>query len=183
MTDQTQPTRFKFPWRIVGWGALALLLSLPLILRFPWTLSDFVFAGIILGGAGVIVEIIVRASSSLAYRLAGLLALLASVGLVWVNGAVGFLGDEDNLANLIFLGVIAIAVVGSVIVRFKAAGLGRVLFTTAAAQILAGAIGYLAGWASPGDAGIFEVVMGTTLFGSMWLVSGGLFRMAAEKGA
>ena len=183
MTEYTPPTCFNFPRRILGWGALAVLLSLPAILKFPWTLSDFIFAGVFLGGAGLIVEIIVWASSSLPYRLGGLIALLACVGLVWVNGAVGFLGNEDNPANLMFLGVIAIAVVGSVIVRFKAAGLSKVLFAAAAAQVLVGAIGYFAGWASEGTAGIFEVAMGTTLFGSMWLVSGGLFRLAADRGA
>ncbi len=182
MTDNIQPTRFRFPWRILGWGGLAVLLSLPLILRFPWTLSDFIFAGVILGGAGLVIELIVWASSSLTYRLGGLLALLACVGLVWVNGAVGFLGNEDNPANLMFLGVIAIAVVGSVFVRFKAAGLARVMAGVALAQLLAGIIGYSAGWASSGIAGLYEVAMGTSLFGSMWLVSAGLFHWAASQG-
>ncbi|MDB5472632.1 MAG: hypothetical protein JWR84_4192 [Caulobacter sp.] len=183
MTDNTEPTRFKFPWRIVGWGGLAVILSLPLIFKFPWTLSDFVFAGVFLGGAGLIVELICWASSSLSYRLGGLIALLASVGLVWVNGAVGFLGDEDNPANLMFLAVILIAVVGSVVVRFKAAGLSKVILATAAAQLLAGIVGYSASWATPGPAGLQEVVVGTTLFGSMWLVSAWLFNRAAKAGA
>ncbi|HYE45037.1 MAG TPA: hypothetical protein VEA44_04605 [Caulobacter sp.] len=180
MTDDTQPTRSRFPWRIVCWGALAVLLSLPLILRLPWTLSDFVFAGVMLGGAGLIVELIVWASSNLAYRLGGLLALLACVGLVWVNGAVGFFGDEGNVANLMFLGVIGIAVVGAVAVRFRAGGLAKVMFAAALAQLVVGIVGYAAGWASPGEKGLFEAAVGTTLFGAMWLVSGGLFRHAAE---
>jgi hypothetical protein len=183
MTDNTQPTRFKFPWRILCWGALAVLLSLPAILRFPWTPSDFVFAGIVLGGAGLIVEIIVWASSSLSYRLGGLIALLACVGLVWVNGAVGFLGNEDNPANLMFLGVIALAVVGTIVVRFKAAGLARVIGLTALAQLVVGIVGYAAGWASPGVAGLQEVAVGTTLFGSMWLISAALFHRAAQAEA
>lgn len=183
MTDNTQSTPFKFPWRIVGWGGLAVILSLPLIFKFPWTLSDFVFAGVFLGGAGLIVELICWASSSLSYRLGGLIALLATVGLVWVNGAVGFLGDEDNPANLMFLEVIAIAVVGSVIVRFRAAGLAKVMATAALAQLVVGIVGYAAGWASPGLAGLTEVAMGTVLFGSMWLVSAGLFHWAAKAPA
>ena len=43
-------------------------------------------------------------------------------------------------------------------------------------------IGLAGGFASPGAGGLYEVVMGTTLFGSMWLVSAGLFRKAAEEG-
>lgn len=183
MTDNTEPTRSKFPWRIACWGALAVLLSLPAILKFPWTPSDFIFAGIILGGAGLVVEIIVWASSSLSYRLGGLIALLACVGLVWVNGAVGFLANEDNPANLMFLGVIVIAVVGTVVVRFKARGLSRVIGLAAIAQVIVGIIGYAAGWASPGIAGLQEVAVGTTLFGSMWLISAALFHHAAQDEA
>ncbi|MDO9337360.1 MAG: hypothetical protein EON95_08275 [Caulobacteraceae bacterium] len=184
MTDNTQPggKHHGFPWRATGWSGLALLLSLPLILHFPWTASDFVLAGVVLGGAGLIVELIVWASSSLTYRIGGLIALLASVGLLWVNGAVGFLGDEHNPANLLFLGVIAIAVAGAVVVRFKAAGLSRVLAATALAQLLVGVVGYAAGWASPGVAGLTEVALGTALFGALWLSSAGLFHWAARTG-
>lgn len=184
MTDNTQPNgSHRFPWRIIGWGGLALILSLPLIFRFPWTLSDFVFAGVFLGGAGLILELVVWASSNLAYRFAGLAALLATVGLVWVNGAVGLLGNEDNPANLLFLGVIALAVVGAVVVRFKAAGLARVMAITATAQVVAGIIGYAAGWATPGVAGLYEIGLSAVLFGGLWLLSAGLFHRAARTDA
>ena len=183
MSDSIQPHRPRFPWRIAGWGAVAAVLSVPLIAGWPWTPFDFVIAGVILGGAGLVVELICWASSSLSYRLGGLAALLAAVGLVWVNGAVGLFGNEENPANLMFLAVIAIAVVGAVIVRFRAAGLASVLTVAAVAQLLAGVVGYAAGWATPGVAGLYELGLSSVLFGGLWLVSAGLFHLAARAGA
>ena len=39
------------------------------------------------------------------------------------------------------------------------------------AQTLAGIIGLAAGFASPGYGGVYEVVMGTSLFGGLWLLA------------
>jgi len=99
--------------------------------------------------------------------------------LVWVNLAVGFLGDEGNPANLMFLGVIAIAIFGAIVARARAAGMSNAMLIAAGAQVLAGATGLATGWASPGSEGIYEVVLGTGLFTPMWLLSAWLFRKAA----
>jgi len=50
----------------------------------------------------------------------------------------------------------------------------------AAAQLFAGVVGLAAGWASPGGAGIYEMVVGTSLFGALWLIAAGMFRIAAR---
>lgn len=181
MTTHTDGGRRGIPWRLVGWGAVALILLLPLVTGAPWTLFDYIVAGGLLGGAGLVLELVVRASGSLAYRAGAGLAVAAAFLLIWVNGAVGFLGSEDNPANLMFAGVIAIAVLGSVIARFRAAGMAWAMFAAAAAQVSVGVIALALGWSSPGNAGLYEVVMGTSVFGALWLLSGGLFRKAAEK--
>jgi hypothetical protein len=172
----------RIPWRIVGWSAAALALLIPLIGRWPWTLSDFLIMGVLLGGAGLVLELAVRASSHMAYRAGAAVAVGAAFLLLWVNGAVGFLGDEDNPANLMFFGVLAVVVLGAVLARFQPAGMARTLFAAAAAQVLVGLVALGGGLASPGNAGLREVVMGTSLFAALWLVSGGLFQKAAEKG-
>ena len=181
MTTHTDGGRRGIPWRLVGWGAVVLILLLPLVTGAPWTLFDYIVAGGLLGGAGLVLELVLRASGSLAYRAGAGLAVAAAFLLIWVNGAVGFLGNEDNPANLMFAGVIAIAVLGSVIARFRAAGMAWAMFTAAAAQVSVGVIALALGWSSPGNAGLYEVVMGTSVFGALWLLSGGLFRKAAEK--
>ena len=174
------------PWRIAGWGAAALVLLLPLVaMQFTsevkWDLADFVVMGALLGSAGGALELAVRRSGSLAYRAAAGVAIMASFLLVWVNLAVGFLGSEDNPANLMFLGVIALAVIGSLIARFQPAGMARALFATAAAQGLVGAVALAAGLGSPGAGGLYEVVIGTSVFAAMWLISAWLFGKAARE--
>ncbi len=167
-------------WRVLMWGGAATLLALPLIFHAPWTLSDFVIAGGMLAVAGAVVELAMRAPGGLAYKGGAIMAVAASILLFWVNGAVGFLGDEGNPANLVFLGVIAIAVGGAVLGRFKPMGMARAMFAAAAAQVLIGVVAIPLGWASPGGAGLYEVVMGTSLFAVLWLIAFGLFRKAAE---
>jgi hypothetical protein len=106
--------------------------------------------------------------------------VLAGFGLVWVNLAVGFLGDEGNPANLMFLAVLGVAVGGAVLSRARPAAMARTMLAAAAAQVLVAGVGYAAGWASPGGQGVFEVVMGSTLFGGLWLLAAALFGWAAR---
>lgn len=167
--------------RIVGWGGVALLLLLPLVTGAPWTLSDYVFAGGMLGGAGFVLELAARASGSRYYRAGAVVAVAASVLLVWVNGAVGFLGDEDEPANLMFAGVLALAVLGSVVARFRAGGMARAMFAATAAQVAIAVIAVAAGLGSPGPAGLYEAVLGTGVFAALWLAAGGLFLRAASE--
>lgn len=182
MTDKIiDGGRRGIPWRIVGWGGAAFLLLLPLIANAPWTLSDFIFMGVLFGVAGLVLELAVRASGNIAYRAGVGMAVAATFLLIWVNGAVGFLGDEGNPANLIFFGVIAIAILGSFIAGFRAAGMARAMFATAAAQLLVGVIALAAGLGSPGYEGLYEAVMGTTVFTALWLISAWLFHKAAGK--
>ena len=168
------------PWRIVGWGGVAFLLLLPLVTGAPWTLSDFIAAGAMLGGAGLLVELAVRASLDPAYRAGAGLAVAAIFLLIWVNGAVGFLGDEDNPANLVFIGVIAIAALGALLAGFQPLGMARAMFAAAAAQVAVGIAALAAGWGSPGYAGVYEIVLGTSLFTLLWLTSATLFLKAAR---
>ena len=171
--------------RLAGWSGAAVLLGLPLVaMRFTsevdWTLSDFVVMGALLGGSGLVLELATRKSNSLLYRLGVTAAVATSFLLIWVNLAVGFLGDEGNPANLMFLGVIAIAAAGAIVARSRPDSMARAMALAAAAQVLVGAIGFAAGWSAPGAKGLYEVVMGTTLFTGLWLGSAALFWKAGR---
>ena len=85
--------RRGFPWRIVGWGGAAVLLSLPAILNFPWDETDFIVMGLLMGGVGLAIEGLVRLSSNTAYRLGAVAALFTTFLTIWVNLAVGMIGD------------------------------------------------------------------------------------------
>lgn len=61
---------------------------------------------------------------------------MAAFLLIWVNGAVGIIGDSGNYANLMYFGVLAIAAIAVLIARFRAPGMARTMFVTAAALVV-----------------------------------------------
>ena len=64
------------------------------------------------------------------------MALATSFLLVWINGAVEIIGDEDNPANLMFMVIILMAVAGAIAARFEAARMARAMFVAAGAETL-----------------------------------------------
>jgi hypothetical protein len=138
-----------------------------------WTASDFVFAAVLFGSVGFVLELIVRKSPSLSYRLGAALAVMGAFLTIWANGAVGMIGDEDNAYNLVFLGVLLLALAGAVAARFRPTGMAAAMAVTAAAQVAASA----AGFATDPRGAVFS--MG---FGAIWLLSAALFRNSALGG-
>ena len=75
----------------------AVLLLIPLIaMRFTnevnWTLSDFMVAGTLLLGTGLILDLILRKITSIKYRVVISTALLLVFLLIWAELAVGIFG-------------------------------------------------------------------------------------------
>ena len=160
------------PWRLIGWGGAAVLLSLPWFLEFPWTASDFIVMGVMFAITGGTIELAVRSSTDWAHRLGSLVAILTGFLTVWVNLAVGMIGSEDNPYNLWFGGVLAIAIAGSLLARGSASALAGTMALAAAAQ--AGAS--IFGLAADMHGGIFSLA-----FAGLWLLSAALFRMASRR--
>ncbi len=131
--------------RIAGWCFVALLLLLPAVaMQFTsevdWTPSDFVVMGVLLGSAGLSTEFLVRRSGSNAYRIGAVVAMAAAFLTIWINLAVGMIGD-DNPYNLLF-GVLLLGVlISSIVVQFGAAGMARITLGAAIAQLLIAAGG------------------------------------------
>ena len=165
------------PWRIVGWGAVAALLLAPLVaMQFTsevdWDETDFIAMGFIFGSLGLTLEFMVSRSDSLAYRIASGIAILAAFLLIWTNLAVGMIGSETDPYNLLFGGVLAIALIGSLASRFRPAGMALAAAAAGVAQI-AIAVGGIA--ADPRGA-FFSSVLG-----GLWLLAALLFRKSAER--
>ena len=164
-------------WRALGWGIAAGLILLPLVaMQFTsevnWSPGDFLFAFLLIGSVGLAFELVVRASSNAFYRAGAAAALAASFLTVWVNGAVGMIGSEDNPYNLLFLGVILVALAGSALAAFRAKGMAIAMLACAAAQAALGLFGTTADMRG----GIFS-----TVFAGIWLLSAALFLSAARK--
>jgi DNA-binding PadR family transcriptional regulator len=176
-------TRRLMVWAVV----VALVLFIPLVaMQFTsevnWTLSDFVFAGVLLFGTGLTYELVARKAGGIAYRAAVGVALGAAFLLVWINAAVGIIGNEDNPANLMYLGVLAVLTIGIAMARLRPRGMVRVLFATALAQMLVPVIALIAWRPSLDDApGILGVFVLNAFFVMLFVVSAFLFRRAAQE--
>ena len=165
--------------RTAAWAAAALILLLPLVaMQFTdevaWDVTDFVIFGALLVGAGIALELAARKSGNSAYKTGVGVAVAAAFLLIWVNGAVGIIGNEDNDANLMFFGVLATGFIGALIARFEPQGMARAMIATAGAQVLVFVIALVAGW---GFTGLI-----TLFFLAFWLGSAQLFRKAAREG-
>ena len=176
----------KFPWRLLGWGGAIALLLLPLVaMQFThevnWTVSDFIFAGVIFAVVGGTFELAVRASGNRAYRAGVAVALAGGFFTVWINLAVGIVGNEDNPINLVFFVTILLALAGAISGRFRADSMARAMTVAGLFQAAVGFVVFAAdpGSAeSPGAVGLLVLILGLASF---WLGSALLFRKAAAS--
>lgn len=145
-----------------------------------WDLFDFAVAAVLLAGVGITYAITVRLTGNTAYRSAVGVALAAAFLMVWVNGAVGIIGDEGNSANLMFGGVLMVAVAGVLIARFRPQGMARALVATALAQVTVAGVALSAGLGRAGPAWPQDILFLTGFFALLWLLSAWLFRKAAQ---
>jgi hypothetical protein len=117
--------------------------------------------------------------SNTAYRCAVGLALTAAFLIVWLNAAAGLIGiEDDDPANLLYVGVLAIGFIGAIIARLHPRGLARALFATALAQALVGAIALKL----PNTASSVQIVILHGAFVALFAGAALLFRYAARKG-
>ncbi len=166
------------PWRIAIWGTAAFLLLLPAVaMQFTgevnWDQVDFITMGIILAAACGAYELGARMSGSTAYRAGIGLAVVTGFLLVWINLAVGIIGDEGDSANLMYVCVLLVAIIGAIAARFRAQGMSRALVATAIATALVAVIILIAGLG-------YGASILTGFFSALWLASAWLFRKAAR---
>jgi hypothetical protein len=192
MTGNTENEgrRHRSRWRIAAWGtAAALLLLIPFVLTllgdgidghgWHWTPGDFLFAFVLLFGTGLAYELLVRTSDNAAYRCAVGIAVVSALLLVWVNAAVGIIGDA-NPANVLYVGVLVVGIMGAILTRRQRHGMARTLCVMAMAQMVVPVIALLL-WRTdfaPGVAGVFTL---NGCFAALWLLSAWLFRKAARE--
>jgi hypothetical protein len=172
---QTTSARPKLNWwRIIGWGTTATFVLAPAIaMQFTrevnWTPSDFGFAAMLFGALGLGIELAVRMTPDSFFRAGALFALLSAFMVFWANGAVGMIGNEDNPINLLFIGVILIALVGAILSRFGKEGMALAMFTAGTLQASIATIFGILG--SDFRGGVFTIVLS-----SLWILSGALFK-------
>ena len=167
----------RSPWRWLVWGGAAGLLLLPLVaMQFSsevnWDAFDFMFMGGMLLVVCTAYEIAARIGRSNAYMLAAGMAVGGAFMTVWANGAVGIIGSENNLENLVYAGVLLVAVIGAAVARLRAAGMARAMAVTAIAHALTGVYGLAIG--------SMAAAVSAVVFVAAWLASAWGFHRAAR---
>ena len=180
MTTQTRRNLFN-GWRIAGWGAAAALLLLPLLaMQFTrdvnWTGGDFLFAAVLIGLLGAMVEFALHFRGGTGRRAGLLIFGLAGFMTVWSNAAVGIIGDEASPVNPYFFLSVFAALMVSALFRFKPRPMAIVAAVLAAMQIV---LGIAATVMMPGH-GIEWGILG--FFALMWSASAFFLNRAARAG-
>ncbi len=166
--------------RWVVWGGAALLWLAPLIaMRFTaevnWSPLDFLVMGTLLALVGGACELAVRVARTHVAVIACGIAVATAFLTVWANLAVGIVGEPSEPINLIYYGVVAVAVLGAALARLRPAGMARAMLATAVAQAAASVVALIV----DGTA----VFVLTAVFAVLWAVSAALFRRAAAHTA
>jgi len=82
------------------------------------------------------------------------------------------IGDEGNPANLLYVGVLAVALIGTAIARFRPGEMTSAMFATAGAQALVAVIALVAG---------FGPILALDGFVALWVASALLFRQTSVE--
>lgn len=178
-------TQHKNICRIAIGTGLVLLIPLVAMLvsdEWNWDPFDFLFMGALLFGTGLTYELVAPRGGTFAYRAAVAIACATGLFIIWVNAAVGIIGDEE-LANAMFFGVIVMGFLGACRARFHPRGMARTLLWTAAAQTLVPLIALT--WVPEADfaPGVVPVMRLNMVFAVLWIISALLFRCSATPPA
>lgn len=168
--------------RVASLATTCLLLVPLLAMQFTgevrWGIGDFLVAGSMLFCTIFTYMLIAGRARNTAYQAAIGLTLAAVLLLVWVNLAVGILGTPRNPSNLMYVGVLAVGIAGSVLARLHARGMMRALLAMACVQALVTVAVLLGAPHVAGDGlGMFLVANG--FFIALFTASAWLFRRAA----
>jgi len=159
-----------------------LILLIPLfgnlfIKGWNWHIGGFVFAGLVLYGAGIAYELVAAKMNNKAYRFAVGLAVGTAFVVSWMN--LVRVAESGNALNLMYYAVPVIGVIGAVIARFRPHGMARTLFAMALAQLLVPMVLLFFGGIRPGPGGASGFIKNAFLV-MLFVASALLFRRAAK---
>lgn len=135
-----------------------------------WGPMDFATMGVLILGSGLLFEYASSRGGSVAHKAAVGIAVLAGLGLIWVNLAVGMMDVEPG--NLMYVLVLIVALLGAAIGRFEPREASIAMFATAAAHTVVAAIALVTN--------LGPTLLADAFFILAWVASGLLFRQAAS---
>lgn len=143
-----------------------------------WSIMDFIVAGVLLSGAGLVFLFLINKSNNNIYKIGAGIAVGTALFMMWVNLAVGIIGNEENPANIMYLVVLVVGITGVIISRFKPQGISFALLATAITQVIVVVIAYFEGNGNTFKE-LREMILVNGFFIVLWLIAALLFRKAA----
>lgn len=157
------------------------LIAMQFSTEVNWTISDFLFAGILIFGTGLTFKLITQNNSSNLFKIAVASALGSGLFLIWANAAVGIIGSENNDFNALYFLVIFVGIIGIFLSRLQAGRLSLTLFAMAATQLIMTIVALFSGMANLPHSSVATIIAVNTFFITWFIVSAFLFKYADEK--
>lgn len=143
-----------------------------------WTGSDYVFAWVLFSFVSLAVAFAVQSAKGIVYKLAVGLAAATAFLVVWINAAVGLIGDRD--INMVYPFVVLGGIIAAALVQSQPRGMSRTLVGLAVAQMAVPVLALTID-SSNFSPGILRVFLLNGFFALMWGGSALLFQHAARK--
>jgi hypothetical protein len=165
-----------------------LLLSIPLAaMKFytgvVWTFSDFIIAGTLIFGTGLLYKLFARFRPEVLFKTGMGLALITGLLLIWVNMAVGIVGSENNPFNLVYFTVVAAGLLSGFWVQFKPTRLMVVISVMAILMIVISIVAIITGQQSAPGSSVMEILGIHGFFALLFMISALLLRFEDKKTA
>lgn len=161
-----------------------LILLVPLVaMQFTdevdWSAGDFIVMGALIFGIGFLYVLAVRFVTNMVYRIAIGFALGSTFFMIWANLAVGLIGSGPHWGNMMYMGVVAVGIIGTIFSRFTADGMERAMYGMALALVIVAVIALLANMHQFPGSSITDIIGVNGFFAMLFTVSGLLFRYVA----
>ncbi|WP_260483183.1 hypothetical protein [Sphingomicrobium flavum] len=146
---------------------------------FGWSGFDFMLATLLLGGTGLVLDLLLRSRTNRDYRLASVIGFGGLLFLIWSNLAVGIVGSENDAFNQFYFLCLPVIAFGAMLARLKPGGMAKVMASAAA---ICGAL-MMAAFAlgkhlQPKDS-VAEVLIVNLMFVTLFATSAWFFRRSA----
>lgn len=179
------PNIFKKQFLFLSFGTLFMLLIPFTAMQFSgevnWSPGDFLIAGLMLFGTGLLYILATIKADTTVYRVATGLALVTALFLTWSNLAVGIIGSENNSINSLYFGVILVGIIGAIFSRFQPKRMAFTLVAMALTQCLITIIALSTGTQHSTGNSLFKIVAVNGFFISLFIASALLFGYAASR--
>ena len=172
--------------RIAGWVLVAIALLAPaLAMQFTgevqWTAQDFIAAAVMLGGTGLAIEVLMRVSDNVSYRLGAALGAFSLLFLVWSNLAVGIVGSERDAFNQLYFLIVPLVAIGAALTKLRPRGMTIVMALAAAVPAVLAIAALMLGKQHQPQGSVAEIVLVNGLFVMLFAGSALFFGRAARR--